>query len=91
MLKIGAAHSVPSSFDPSYQGPVAGSLVSTNCWLRGIDKTYRFPWYLMPVSANHALSNPGKAVIPGFFLSVSREKYTRDPSGVLGKKRTWLI
>ena len=40
------------------QGPVVQSLVSTNRWLRGI-KTYRFPWYLTLVSANHASSNPG--------------------------------
>ena len=33
-------------------------LVSANRWLRGI-KTYRFPWYLTLVSANHASSNPG--------------------------------
>ena len=39
-------------------GPVVRSLVSANSWLRGI-KTYRFPWYLMLVSANHASSNPG--------------------------------
>ena len=37
--------------------PVAGSLVSANRWLRNT-KTYRFPWYLTPVSANHASSNP---------------------------------
>ena len=40
------------------QGPVVRSLVSTNRWLRGI-KTYRFPWYLTLVSANHASSKPG--------------------------------
>ena len=39
-------------------GPVVRSLVSANRWLRGI-KTYRFPWYLTLVSANHASSNPG--------------------------------
>ena len=37
-------------------GPVAQSLVSANRWLRGI-RTKRFPWYLTPVSANHASSN----------------------------------
>ena len=42
-------------------GPVVRSLVSANRWLRGI-KTYRFPWYLTLVSANHASSNPGLAV-----------------------------
>ena len=42
-----------------HQGPVAQRLVSANRWLRGI-KTYRFPWYLTLVSANHALSNPGQ-------------------------------
>ena len=41
------------------QGPVARSLVSANCWLRGI-KMYRFPWYLTLVSTNHASSNPGQ-------------------------------
>ena len=41
------------------QGPVVRSLVSANRWLTGI-KTYRFPWYLTLVSANHALSNPGQ-------------------------------
>ena len=41
------------------QGPVVRSLVSANRWLRGI-KTYRFPWYLTLVSANHDLSNPGQ-------------------------------
>ena len=39
-------------------GPVVGSLVSANRWLRAI-KTYRFPWYLTLVSTNHASSNPG--------------------------------
>ena len=39
-------------------GLVARSLVSANCWLRGI-KMYRFPWYLTLVSTNHASSNPG--------------------------------
>ena len=50
---------------PKYQtnltanlGPVVRSLVSAIRWLRGI-KTYRFPWYLTLVSANHASSNPG--------------------------------
>ena len=43
------------------QGPVVRSLVSANRWLRGI-KTYRFPWYLTLVSANHASSNPGQIV-----------------------------
>ena len=42
------------------QGPVARSLVSANHWLRSI-KTYRFPWHLALVSANHASSNPGQA------------------------------
>ena len=43
----------------TFQGPVVRSLVSTNRWLRGI-KTYRFPWYLTLVSANHVSSNPGQ-------------------------------
>ena len=42
-------------------GPVVRSLVSDNRWLRDI-KTYRFPWYLTLVSANHAFSNPGLLV-----------------------------
>ena len=41
------------------QGPVGRSLVGANRWLRGI-KTYRFPWYLTLVSANHASSNQGQ-------------------------------
>ena len=41
------------------QGPAVRSLVSTNRWIRGT-KTYRFPWYLTLVSANHASSNPGQ-------------------------------
>ena len=44
------------------QGPVVQSLVSTNRWLRGI-KTYRFPWYLTLVSANHASSNLGQVTM----------------------------
>ena len=43
----------------SLQRPVVRSVVSVNRWLRGI-KTYRFPWYLTLVSANHASSNPGQ-------------------------------
>ena len=43
----------------SLQGPVVRSLVSANRWLRDIE-TYRFPWYLTPVSANHASRNPGQ-------------------------------
>ena len=38
---------------------VARSLLSANCWIRGI-KTHRFPWYLTLVSANHASINPGR-------------------------------
>ena len=41
------------------QGPVVRSLVSANRWLRSI-KTYRFPWYLTLVSANHASRNSGQ-------------------------------
>ena len=44
--------------EPNVLGPVARILVSANRWLRGI-KTYRFPWYLTPVSANHTSNNPG--------------------------------
>ena len=47
---------IPPNID---KGPVVRSLVSANRWLRGI-KTYRFPWYLTLVSANHASSNPGQ-------------------------------
>ena len=51
------------------QGPVVRSLVSANRWLKGI-KTYRFPWYLTLVSANHASSNPGQACIfQAFFVT----------------------
>jgi len=42
------------------QRPVVRSLVSANCWLRGI-KTYRFPWYLTLFSANYASSNATRA------------------------------
>ena len=45
-----------------HQRPVVRSLVSANRWLRGI-KTYRFPWCLTLVSANHASSNLGQALI----------------------------
>jgi len=45
------------------EGPVVGSLVSANRWLRGV-KTCRFPWYLTLDSANHASSNPGQAFFP---------------------------
>ena len=41
--------------------PVVRSLVSANRWLRGI-KTYRFPWYLTLVSANHASSTHPKRI-----------------------------
>ena len=51
------------------QGPVARSLVSANRWLRGI-KTYRFPWHLTLVSANHASSNPGQ-------LNSGHRRYSR--------------
>ena len=40
------------------QGPVARSLVSANRWLRDI-KTYKFSWYLTPLSPNHASTDPG--------------------------------
>ena len=45
-------------FEAEKLGPVVRNLVSANHWLKGI-KTYRFPWYLTLVSANHASSNPG--------------------------------
>ena len=51
------------------QGPVAQRLVSANRWLRGI-KTYRFPWYLTLVSANHASSNPGQVFIDPTFSGI---------------------
>ena len=44
-----------------HQGPVARSLISANRWLRDI-KTYRFPWHLSLVSANHAWSNRGQVL-----------------------------
>ena len=47
------------SIMPDHQGPVAGSLVSANRLLRVI-KTYRFPWYITLVSANHASGNLGQ-------------------------------
>ena len=42
------------------QGPVARCPISANHWFRGI-KTYRFPWYLIVVSINHAFSNRARA------------------------------
>ena len=45
------------------QGQVVRSRVSANHWLRGM-KTYRFPWYLTLVSANHASSNLGQGKGP---------------------------
>ena len=42
------------------QGPVARCPISANHWFRGI-KTYRFPWYLIVVSLNHASSNRARA------------------------------
>ena len=53
-----------------FQGPVVRSLVSANRWLRGI-KTYRFPWFLTLVTANHASSNPGQ----GFAQLSVRKSY----------------
>ena len=52
------------------QGPIARSLVSANRWLRGI-KTYRFPWYLSLVIANHASSNPGRTIAMVHFRTFS--------------------
>ena len=59
------------------QGPVVRSLVSANRWLRGI-KTYRFPWYLTLVSANHALSNPGQKTgfLTGFLTAYQNSEYS---------------
>ena len=54
----------------SHQGPVARSLVCANRWLRGV-KTYRFPWYLTLVSANHGSSNPGQVYILLAVLTLS--------------------
>ena len=50
-------------------GPVVRSLVSANRWLRAI-KTYRFPWYLTLVSANHASSNPGLEIVNNVTLKI---------------------
>ena len=51
-------------------GPVARSLVCANRWLRGV-KTYRFPWCLTLVSANHASRNPG-------LVNLARAPYTLE-------------
>ena len=59
--EVYAFQAVYSSTGYINQGPVVRSLVSPNRWLRGI-KTYRFPWYLTLVNANHASSNPGQSV-----------------------------
>ena len=60
--------------------PVVRSLVSANRWLRGI-KTYRFPWFLTLVSANHASSNPGlmniQATVHGESVSTEVWKSSR--------------
>ena len=58
-------------------GPVAQRLVSANHWLRGI-KTYRFPWYLTLVGANHASSNPGQDVSKPAVV----DKYNKHIGGV---------
>lgn len=42
------------------QGPVARCPISANHWFRGI-KIYRFPWYFIVVSINHASSNRARA------------------------------
>ena len=47
------------------QRPVARSPVSANHWFKRGIKTYRFPWHLTLVSANHASSNPGQTVTQG--------------------------
>ena len=59
MMKIAFYAWRASREDGVLQGLVAQRLVSANRWLRGI-KTYRFPWYLTLVSANHASSNSGQ-------------------------------
>ena len=62
-------------------GPVVRSLVSTNRWLRGI-KTYRFPWYLTLVSANHASSNPGQVSLL-IFMQVFTQPRSQGLSSLL--------
>ena len=58
----------------NHQGPVVRNLVSANRCLRGI-KTYRFPWYLTLVSANHASSNPGQETDSFFYNSLKPLKH----------------
>ena len=70
-------------------GPVARSLVSAIRWLRDI-KTYRFPWYLMQVSANRASSNPGQSAIAArsaarHFVMTSRMSASTDCWGKGGE------
>ena len=68
------------------QGRVARSLVSTNRWLRGI-KIYRFSWYLMLVSTNHASSNQGQEYsIYSYFEKGCEKRYTQQSWRVL-----WVI
>ena len=66
-----------------FQGPVARRLVSANRLLRGI-KTYRFPWYLMLVSANHALSNPGQ-VHKELLLQIPNNVAVMPPASLINK------
>ena len=69
----------------NYQGPVAGSLVSANRWLRGV-KTFWFPWYLTPVSANHASSNPGQLERCDLDITPNSHGYPTKKSMVLVRR-----
>ena len=72
------------------QGPVVRSLVSTNRWLRG-SKTYRFPWYLTLVSANHASSNPGQASFPAERKRVAQIDPFNEPTATVGSQSFCLV
>ena len=68
------------------QRPVARSLVSANRWLRGI-KSYRFPWYLTLVSANHDSSNPGLSFKYPSLLNKGYYCYNAPPVTQIFKNR----
>ena len=51
-------HDLKTSGPVLHHGLVTRSLFSANRWLKGV-KAYRFAWYLMLLSANHASSSQG--------------------------------
>ena len=57
LKEISSGHSCGYQLAVIQQGPVAGSMVSSNHRLIGSVKTNILLWYLMPVSASQASSN----------------------------------